>query len=375
MKSFVLIAIVTVASPFVLTADILKIPLFDGSSVEGKLHLPPGNERVKSIVIYIHGTGPGTYDNRRRFPSGVVNYFDPFGEEFNRRGVAFFTYSKRGVTFGDEPPFYDKVDRERFRQVIPSIEVKDIASMISTLRKQPRLKKAKIILLGWSEGTVLAAIAAEDKRNNVNAVFLNGYVHDNMSEVIKWQNAGGSAMVNLRSVFDKDKDGKVSRAEYESDEKAVAGYRASRLRNAKFEQLEQNKDDFIDVADFAIIQAPRYKQILDAIEKGDEDWVWSNYFRISIPWIKEHFALESNKDRVLRLKIPIYIFHGEDDANCAVEGVRDLRKRFDAAGKKNLHEYIFASHNHDLNYADWVIKKEMPAGIKKMFEVAETLRK
>ena len=62
-----------------------------------------------------------------------------------------------------------------------------------------------------------------------------------------------------------------------------------------------------------------------------------------------------------------------DDANCPVEGVYDLRTRFDKAKRKNLHEYVFKGHNHDLNYLDWVMKKEMPEGIKKMFEVAEAL--
>lgn len=373
MKTFTLAVLVFVFSITGGAAEIIRIPLFDGTISEGKLHMPPGSENVRAIVIYVHGTGPATYDDRRKFPEGAVNYFDPFAEEFNRRGLAFFTYNKRGVTIDDKPPRYEKIDREKFREVVPSIEVKDISNMIAALRKRPRLKKSKFVLLGWSEGSVIAPIVAEDKRNKIAAVFLNGYMNENMSNVIKWQNTGGSAMVNMRAIFDKNKDGKLSCEEYESSEKAVSDYRTRRLRDAKFDQLNQNKDEFIDAADFAIIQEPRYKQLLDAIEKNDEEWIWDNYFHISVPWIKEHFALEANKDRLLRLKIPIYIFHGENDANCPVEGVRGLMVRFKAAGKKNLHAYTFAGHNHDLNYVDWVLKKEMPEGIKKMFETAESL--
>lgn len=356
-------------------AEIVKVPLFDGATLMGKLRLPPGDAKVGEIVLYIHGTGPGTYDNHRKFGALELNYFDYFAEEFNRRGVGFFSYTKRGVEIGTDAPMYDKVDREKFRMTIPSIEVKDIASMIAYLRKTPRLKKAKVILLGWSEGTVLASMAAEDKRNKVYALFLNGYLNENMAEAIKWQQTGGSAMVNLRPVFDKDKNGSISRAEWDSEDKAVAAFRTGRMRGTKFEQLDVTKDDAITADDFAIIQKGTYQAVLDAYERGDEDWIWKNYFRVSIPWLKEHFALEANKDRLLRLKMPIYIFHGESDANCPVEGVYDLRKRFDKAKKKNLHENVFAGHNHDLNFVDWVLKKEMPAAIVKMFETAEALSK
>jgi pimeloyl-ACP methyl ester carboxylesterase len=356
-------------------AEIVKIPLFDGETLEGKLQLPTGDAKVGEIVIYVHGTGPGTYDNHRKFGTTELNYFDYFAEEFNRRGIGFFSYTKRGVEMGTDPPFYDKVDREKFRKTIPSIEVKDIGSMITFLRKTPRLKNAKVILLGWSEGTVLAAMAAEDRRNKVHALFLNGYLNVNMADIIKWQNTGGSAMVNLRLVFDKDKNGSVNKAEYESEDKRATAVRTGQLRGAPFEQLDVTKDEAITADDFFQLQKARYQTILDAYERGDEDWIWKNYFRVSIPWLKEHFALEANKDRLLRLKMPIYIFHGISDANCPVEGVYDLKESFDKAKKKNLHVNVFAGHNHDLNFVEWVMKKEMPAGIAKMFETAEVLNK
>jgi len=375
MKKILRVLVVLFVSSFAHASEIVKIPLFDGETLTGKLELPADTRKIGEIVIYIHGTGPGTYNDHRKVGSVEFNYYDPFAQEFNKRGIAFFSYNKRGVEIGDQPPFYDKIDREKYTKVIPSIEVKDIASIIAALRKDKRLKGAKVVLLGWSEGSLLAAIAAEDKRNKVAAIFLAGYLHDNMSDAIKWQNSGGSAMVNLRRVFDADKNGSISRPEYESTDKAVTSFRTGRFQNIKFEQLDVNKDDTINAEDFGIIQKPRYQSILDAISRGDDDWIWKNYFRITTAWLKEHFALEANKDRLLRLKIPIYIFHGESDANVPVEGVYDLRARFDKAKKKNLYEYIFERHDHDLNYLNWVMKKEMPEGIKKMFEVSEALNR
>ncbi|MCM3872450.1 MAG: alpha/beta fold hydrolase [Pyrinomonadaceae bacterium] len=375
MKKLPLLFVVLFVSSFANASEIVKIPLFDGETLTGKLELPADGKQIREIVIYIHGTGPGTYNDHRKIGSVEFNYFDPFAQEFNKRGIAFFSYNKRGVEIGDQPPFYDRVDREKFKKVIPSIEIKDIASVIAALRKNKRLKDAKVVLLGWSEGSVLAAMAGEDKRNKVAAIFLAGYVNDNLAEVIKWQNTGGSTMVTLRRVFDADKNGSIGRAEYESTDTTVTAFRTGRLQNGKFEQVDVNKDDAINAEDFGIILKPRYQAILDAIGRGDDDWIWKNYFRITTAWLKEHFALEANKDRLLRLRIPIYIFHGASDANVPVEGVYDLRARFDKAKKKNLHEYIFERHDHDLNYLNWVMKKEMPEGIRGMFEVSESLNR
>jgi pimeloyl-ACP methyl ester carboxylesterase len=180
-------------------AEIIKFTLFDGETVEGKLSLPPGANDIKELVIYIHGTGPGTYDKKRKAGGVEFNYFDLIRQEFRDRGIAFFSYSKRGVETGDTPPLYEKVDREKYKKVLPSVEVKDIATFISVLRKDKRLKKAKIVLLGWSEGTIISSLVADDKKNKISALFLAGYANDNLFEIIKWQNSGGSSMVNIRA--------------------------------------------------------------------------------------------------------------------------------------------------------------------------------
>ena len=229
MKSFLAAAILVLTATLVEAGDIIKFTLFDGENVEGKLSLPTNAGALKELVIFVHGTGPATYDNHRKFGQLEFNYFDYFADEFNRRGIAFFTYNKRGVTRGDTPPSFEKIDRERYRKVLPSVEVRDIATFIHTLRRDKRLKNAKIVLLGWSEGTALASLVAQDKSNRISALLLNGYLNDNLADVIRWQNNGGSSMVNLRAAFDTDKDGAISRTEYESTEKGPAAFRTGAM--------------------------------------------------------------------------------------------------------------------------------------------------
>ena len=287
----------------------------------------------------------------------------------------FFSYSKRGVDISDVPPSFDKVDREKFKKVVPSVEVKDLASVIKFLRDDKRLKRTKIVLLGWSEGTIIASMVAEDKKNAVSALFLAGYVHENMFDVIKWQYSGASSMIMLRRAFDKDADGNITKEEYESYDPAAVSMRTKRLQNVKFDQLDIKKDDLLNAKDFGLLAEPGYKLVLEKIKANDEDWIWKNYFRVSIGWLNEHLQLEANKTRLLRLKLPIFIFHGEDDASCDVNGVYDLKEQFSRLKKNNLRTFVFKEHNHDLNFLNWAEGKKMPEGIKEIFRMSEDLNK
>ncbi len=375
MKILSVLFTVFLLSASLSASEIVKIKLFDGEILTGKLEIPSNPAKIKQLVIFIHGTGPGTYQDHRKIGNEEFNYFDLFASEFNKRGIAFFSYNKRGVEIGDSPPFYDKVDKEKFKKVVPGIEVQDIGSVIKFLTRDKRLKQSKVALLGWSEGTVLAAMAAENKKNKIAALFLAGYVNDNLFDVIEWQYSGVSSMVMIGRFFDMNKDNSISREEYESAEKTPTQVRTGRFKNAKFEQLDVNKDASLNSEDFKLLSSGRYKEILDAIEKNDDDWIWKNYFRVTTAWLKEHFKLEANKTRLLRLNIPIYIFHGEDDANTPAKGVYEIKSAFDKLKKNNLQYFVFERHNHDLNYLDYPLKKSIPAGIQKIFEISETLNK
>lgn len=91
--------------------------------------------------------------------------------------------------------------------------------------------------------------------------------------------------------------------------------------------------------------------------------------------MKDHFNLEANKTRLLRIEIPIFIFHGTADGNAPVEGVYDIQSRFKQAGKTNLQCLIFEGHNHDLNYLDWPYKHTISEGLNSIFYTSELLLK
>lgn len=357
----------TVASAAASASEFVDVKLSDREVVRGKLDLPDQAREVPALVIFVPGTGPATYLNRRKSGTYDFNYFDLFSSELTKRGVGFAAFNRRGVTLGTEPPNFEVVDREKYRKAVPSVEVKDIRTIVRHFRSDRRFKKAKIILLGWSEGTVLASMAAEDPKAGIDALFLAGYVNESMFDIIRWQNQGGSSMVALGPLFDKDKDGRIAKSEFEGTEEVV---RKGIFKTATFEQLDGTKDGFLASEDFAILNAGRYQAILDAAKKGDDDWIWKNYFHVTTAWLREHFALEANKTRLLRLDLPITIFHGVQDANCPIEGVGDIKRRFEIQGKSNLAVQVFEGHNHDLNYQDFIMKKAVSPGLAAIFDAA-----
>ncbi|MGE4434454.1 MAG: alpha/beta hydrolase [Bacteroidales bacterium] len=341
------------------------IQLSEGVEVTARLCLPKEGE-VRTIVVVVHGTGPYTYLTKRQ----GFNYYDVLADGFCEKGLGFFTYNRRGVDLGETPPWYDSIDREAYANYVPSTEAADIETMIGFLKEDPRFKNSKLLLYGISEGTIVASMVAERNRVPVDALLLHGYAHENMYDIIKWQHSGEGVMILANSFFDKNGDKMVDREEYASDDRKVAAYRAYLFQNLPFDSVDVVKDGVINVKDLRVKREPFQELLMSKIAEKDGDWIWNNYVRVTIPWFRDHFALEPNKTRLLRVDVPIFVFHGKEDANVPVESVYDLEARFRACGKDNLRTFVFDGHNHDLNFQNWVASKRCSEGFLKLFEVA-----
>ncbi len=348
--------------------ELICIPSFDKEIIEGRLNVPSiGFKNV--IVIDVPSSGPHTYENMRKIGrSTVFKYHDYFQNEFAKRGIAYFSYSTRyTIPDSTNPPNYDKVEKEKIFSYTPSVKVKDLEEVIKFLKKDDRLTSSKFIILGFSEGAILATLVAERKLVSVEALFLAGTPTDDVYTTMLWQLSGASSIINFRKFFDTNKDGIIQKSEYEkADPRAIA-----RVGGKKFEELDMKDDSVLTAEDFRIILEPHLKQILNAIEKDDNEWIWNNYFRVGTQWIKEHHSLEPNKTRILNLDLQVYLFHGSDDANCPVEGVIQIQKKAHELNKQNLHVFIFPDHDHTLEFLSWVFRKSLPDGLKTLFEEIE----
>ena len=357
------------AASDVAAQEIIHIPSFDSVQVVGRLNMP-ADSFANKIVIDVPGTGPNTYLNRRKVGRSLLfNYHDYFAEEFNRRGIAYFSYSTRYTEPDTIPPLFDKVDKEKFVTYTPSVKIKDLEEIVKFLRKDPRFESSRFILLGQSEGTIIATQLVANGTVSVDALMLCGTPSDDVYSTIEWQFSGAASMINFRKFFDTDGDGIVQKGEYENgDPRAL-----QRVGGVSFAALDVNGDSVLTIEDFGLKLKPSLEAITNAIENNDDEWLWNNFFRIGSAWIDEHRELAPNSERILALDIPVYVFHGEDDANCPVEGIRTLKENAEAKGKENIHVYIFAEHDHSLEFLGWVVRKTMPEGLEKLFDTVERL--
>ncbi|MEG2755294.1 MAG: alpha/beta hydrolase [Mucinivorans sp.] len=369
MKKTILILLIGLLSFSVkaFNTEMKTITLSDGEQITARLCLP--DNEVKSIVFDIHGTGPHTYLNKR---SGF-NYYDELAKGFCSQGVAFFTYNRRGVEIGDTPPLFADVDSAKYVKYTPLQEAQDVESMLHALREDKRFSHCKMVLYGASEGTIIASLVADRKKEQVDALLLHGYAHENMFDILQWQGHGYGVMMMINDAFDTNKDNVISRDEYENQNQKATASRSQIFQNAPFEALDNVKDSVIDVKDISQMRAPFQKLLMENISKEDGAWIKKNYMNITPQWFKKHFELEANKTRLLRIDIPVHIFHGTDDANVPLESVYDLQSRFEACNKTNLTVHIFPKHNHDLNFLSLLTDHKWSEGLEQLFKCASTL--
>jgi hypothetical protein len=348
--------------------EMLKIPTADAEVIVGRLSLP--SENFKNVlVIDVPSSGPHTYENRRRIGRTTeMRYHDLFAAEFARRGVAYFSYNTRYTEVDENtPPMFDRVDKAKFWTITPAERTQDLEDIVRHLKKDPRLARCRVLLLGWSEGSIIASLVADRKQVPVDGLFLAGVPADDAYSTILWQHSGEASMINMRKFFDTDKDGRITRAEYESgDPRARA-----RVSKKTFDDLDVNQDSVLTADDFRMILKPRLQQILSAVERQDDDWIWTNVFRVGARWIQQHREVEPNRTRIPRLDLPVFLFHGTDDANCPVQGVIDIGNTARERGRTNLRTFIVPDHDHSLEFVSWAVSGSLPEGLKILFDQVE----
>lgn len=352
---------------FAFISEVKTINLNDGEEITVRL-CSPDNE-IKTIVFCIPGTGPSTYLTKR----STFNYCDELANGFCEQGLAFLTYNRRGCQDGKTPPFFVDVDSVKYAQYTPLQEAEDVECMINFILRDKRFNDKKVILYGISEGTIIASLVAERRNVRIDAILLHGYAHDNMFDIIQWQNEGNGVMIIANSIFDRNEDKAISKEEFENKEEKVSSYRSFLFQNMPFDSLDIVKNNLIDIQDIKKMRAPFHNELIRRVSNNDWIWIRNNYFNVTPQWFKKHFELEPNKTRLLRVDIPIHIFHGTEDANVPVESIYDLQARFDVCNKTNLTIHIFEKHNHDLNFQYWLTKKEWSEGFKQIFATAKEI--
>ncbi len=349
----------------------------DGLTLEGKLSVPADSKGKVPAVFFLGGAGPWTFDRWIERPgtsaAGVIpadpnvyNYCGFYTEQLAQRGIATFWINKRGcVPLRDRP--YQCVNRRIFSQATPRVLLEDYRCALEALRRQSDIDANSIVLVGLSEGTVLAPQLAAASPKGIVGIVMVGYVEDNMKDLLAWQNTMGPWR-NVARSFDKNEDGKVTRQEFDAvprqePENAAASF--------TFDLLDRNRDGVVTPAD---VSADRQLEaIRRAVQERDEDFLWQNLLNLSSAYLLEDWNRPPNHTVLMKLNIPLAIFHGQEDGSCRVEGVREAQQAFAKAHRDNLTVRIYPKANHDLNWVQVLQEGGVPDPFRDIFSTIEQM--
>jgi pimeloyl-ACP methyl ester carboxylesterase len=348
-------------------AKTIEIPFtsYDHYEMFGKLTIPTSGGS-HPVVIYVQTAEGMTVDTKRhKSRTETFNYFDLYREKLPEMNVAFFSYEGRGIRMGDKPPRYETINWDIYNTSTLENKVRDVMSAVETVKKQPGIDPSRIFLMGASEGTLLAAETAARMPKQISGLILYGVLTSNLRENFKYIVTDGAFLV-WRGYFDTDKDGKISKLEFEAD---PWKYREKVLKNAPFDALDKNGDGIFTVEEFRLLSNP----LRDAVDQDNYEVLnqWAKTSAaVSTPkdWFKDHFAHQPIWTFLSRQNIAVGFFQGDADTNAPIEGVRRLEETAKKAGKSKMEFHYFENLDHSLNVIEYFVKGSLPAGHKAIFE-------
>lgn len=327
---------------------VVEFTASDGTPLVGKLSVPLNTAGAVPVVFHLHGAGPRTYDNAIQYRDAagsvrVYRFYDFYAAELTKRGLAFFRVSKRGVSA--EASGRPIIDRALFATATPTVLLDDYGRGLAALRARAEIDRTRIVLSGTSEGTRLAAELALRSPEGIVGLALMGYAADNLHDIVIWQNTAGPWR-GIQRLFPAARDGALTRVEYD----ATVARDATLAPRVVFASIDVDKNGVATADELATLVKPRLDAILAAVADGNDDVIWQAVSNLSAAYLRDGWDAPPNWRRLLDVKVPIAIFHGDLDNTTRVEGVYEAQSAFRDAGRTNLTAHVYPDHDHDLNW-------------------------
>lgn len=255
--------------------------------MRGTLSRP--KEKSKGAVLLIVGSGKVDRDETtpasRTFSGKTEKLFLQISNALNEAGFTTFRYDKRGVLDANgnvDEAAWLKSDREHL--------ISDATDAAKTLSVETGTPADRLILLGHSEGTIIATEVALSLGSSVRALLLFGAQARSMKDMLHYQ------IVESRS---KQTSGVAEGGSPETEyQKAL-------------EMIESSQDKY----------APDGKPIA---------------------WYRQYLAAPANSERLKKVSAKKFVFQGELDPQTPI----DEANKFASAGVKDITIFRYANLGH-----------------------------
>lgn len=278
-------------------------------ALQGKLAVPENYGPKTPVVVLIHGSGPLDMDGS--LPGSITAtgkrtaIFKDISDSLVNSGFAVFRYNKRGVLGWNVESERPIVEETVYAANTVDDLVRDIVTVLRYLRSEPRFLNQPVILLGHSEGTMLAPLAALS--TEVNGLVLLGAMARRLDVIIHYQGVTRS-LDWCSSILDKNNDGFIIPEEAAQEPRL----------HLDFTLMDADEDGRLSMTEI--------KSVLENQHQADLEELNSN------PWFLSHVKAEPNSRVLPEFPGPILILQGEEDRQTPMQEVKLLEAALHDSG-------------------------------------------
>lgn len=229
----------------------------------------------ENLIIVIPGTGPVDRDGNVK--ELQANLYKELTDRLTGNGFATLRYDKPGV--GQSTGDFNRIGLWDL--------VETVLGIVNYFKTSEQYAFKKIILLGHSEGTIIATLASE--RIQVNGLILIAGAGSALKSVMMGQN---------NHVIDEI-----------ANKKGLLGFLLNRMIT---------KEKLIK----------KQANLFDKVNQSDEDFFKISGQMIQAKWLREHLKIDDKhvRDQLSALSVPFLIINGDKDLQIDAESLNALEK-------------------------------------------------
>jgi len=335
--------------------EVLSFTTHDDLEIQCLLSYPDHGRGPFPGMLLIPGSGLHDADVTLDVPTleitaGTQSLFKPLAQYFSRRGWAVERCNKRGASFGhsaDRPRVLDNATLDDL--------VEDARLALDTLHQHSRVAASPLVVLGHSEGALIATRLAADSPE-IDLLVLMGSVDRRFDALIEYQLVDRN-LTFLRQAADANGDGSLTLEELDlldgnfgmgsvyvlnsapilfSTTRSAAGQ--VEVRSLNF-QTDIDGDGQLHIAREV---EPAFRQeaarFLELARDGSLGHYWQSLVRSPAPGAEIH-----------RVQAPILFVHGVLDVQAPVEEPLAMMARLESRNRHDYDVLLFPTLGHSLS--------------------------